>query len=110
MSRILLAAALSAFVCLAAPTGGVMAQQRITKSDLEQLNNKVETQRDAYHRLEMAEQEAREEGAMERAAAFAAAKAKAHEQYHRFNAELKKAQVQKVEQDKRTAQSAPDYR
>jgi len=110
MSRILLTAALLAVVCVAAPTGAVMAQQKITASELEQLRNKVETQRDAYHRLDMAEKEAREEGAQERAAAFATAKDKAREQYHRFNAELKKAQGEKAEQDKRAVQDNPDYR
>jgi len=110
MSRILLAAILSAFVCLAAQASAALAQQRITSSDLEQLKSKVETQRDAYHRLEVAEQEAREEGAQERAAAFAAAKDKAREQYHRLNSELNKAKAQKTEQDKRAAQDNPDYK
>lgn len=109
MSRFLLAAALSIAVCIAS-TGPAMAQQRITSSHLEQLRNKVEVQRDAYYRLDMAEQEAREEGALERAAAFATAKAKAQEQYHRLEAELRKAQSNKAEQDRRNAQSAPDYR
>ncbi|KAF0232440.1 MAG: hypothetical protein FD177_2525 [Desulfovibrionaceae bacterium] len=110
MSRILLAAALLAVFCITAPTGAAMAQQKITSSELEQLKNKVETQRDAYYRLETAEQEARDEGASERAAAFATAKTKAHEQYNRYNAELKKAQAQKAEQDKRAAQDNPDYK
>jgi len=110
MSRILLAATLSALVCLAAQTGAALAQQRITSSYLEQLRDKVETQRDAYHLLDMAEKEAREEGAQERAAAYAAAKDKAREQYHRYNEELKKAQAQKTEQDKRAAQDNPDYK
>ncbi|MFP5223073.1 MAG: hypothetical protein ACLGSA_12350 [Acidobacteriota bacterium] len=109
MLRILLVAALSIAVCIAS-TGSGMAQQRITPSHLEQLRSKLATQRDAYHRLDMAEQEAREEGALERAAAFATAKAKAQEQYVRLDAELRKAQSQKAEQDKRAAQSAPDYR
>lgn len=110
MSRILLAAALLALVSIADPTGAALAQQRITSSDLEQLRNKVETQRDAYHLLDMAEKEAREEGVQERADAFAAAKAKAREQYHHLNAELKKALAQKTEQDKRAAQDNPDYK
>lgn len=109
MPRFLLAAALWAFVSITAPSGAALAQ-RISSSDLEQLKSKVETQRDAYHRLDMAEKEAREEGAPERAAAFATAKDKAREQYHRLNAELKKAQGEKAEQDKRAAQDNPDYK
>jgi septal ring factor EnvC (AmiA/AmiB activator) len=110
MSRILLAAILSAFVCLAAQTGAALAQQRITSSELEQLRDKVETQRGAYHLLDMAEKEAREEGAQERAAAFATAKEKARQKYNLYNEEFKKAQAQKTEQDKRAAQDNPDYK
>lgn len=109
MSRFLLAAALWAFVSITV-LGGEALAQRISSSDLEQLRNKVEVQRDAYHRLDMAEKEALEEGAQERAAAFAAAKDKAREQYHQLNAEFKKAQGEKAEQDKRAAQTSPDHR
>jgi len=109
MSRFLLAAALWAFVSITTLSGAALAQ-RISSSDLEQLRSKVEVQRDAYHRLDMAEKEALEEGAQERAAAFAVAKDKAREQYHRLNVELKKAQGEKAEQDKRAAQDNPDYK
>jgi len=110
MLRMLLAITLSAVIGIAGPAAATMAQQRITAASLEELRNKLEYHRNAYHRLDMAEQEALAEGAQDRAAVFASAKAKAHEQYVLLNAELRKAQKEKQQQDKRNAQSAPDYR
>jgi hypothetical protein len=110
MIRLFMIASLIAMTAIAGPADAIMAQQRVTPSHLEELKNKLDSQRDAYYRFEMAEQEALAEGSQERATIFANAKAKAYEQYVLLNAQLQKAQMEKREQDKRNAQLDPEYR
>lgn len=110
MIRSLLIVFMVAVTTVAGLADSTMAQQRISDAKLEELKTKLETQRDAYYRLEMAEQEAAAEGSQERASIYAAAKAKAYEKYLRQEAEFRKAQMEKREQDNRMAQNAPEYR
>jgi hypothetical protein len=110
MIRIVLAVVMTIIIAVPGPAGAVLAQQRVSSSYVEELRNKVETQRDAFYRFELAEKEALEDGSAERAAAFRDAKAKAYEAYHSLNAQLQKAQFEKREQEKRLSEQNPDYR
>jgi hypothetical protein len=110
MIRIVLAVAMTIFIAIPGPARAVLAQQRVSSSYVEELKNKVETQREAFYRFELAEKEALQEGSVERAAAFREAKAKANEAYHTLNAQLQKVQFEKREQEKRLSEQNPDYR
>lgn len=110
MIRTVLAVAMSLVIAIPGPAKAVLAQQRVSSGYVEELRGKVETQRDAFYRFELAEKEALEEGSAERAAAYAMAKAKAYEAYHALNAQLQKAQFEKREQDKRLTEQNPYYR
>jgi len=110
MFRNVLIAALIALAAISGPAGSALAQQRVTSGTLQELKNKLDAQRDAYYRLDMAEREAMEEGSPERAATFREAKNKAYEAYVTVNAQLQKAQMDKRAQDAQNAQANPDYR
>ncbi len=71
----------------------VQAQERITQEQVDQLADRTRAQREAYHRFDAAEREARAAGQTERATSFAQAKAKALESYTQLEAELKAAQA-----------------
>ena len=75
--------------------------KRITTGEMEQMQARVQSRLNAYHRFELAEREALEEGSKERAAAFGEAKQKAYQEYIEENAKYQKLQMDKREQDKR---------
>jgi pyruvate/2-oxoacid:ferredoxin oxidoreductase beta subunit len=94
-------------IALAALPGEALAR-RITTDEVENMRARVESRLNAYHRFDLAEREALEEGAGERASAFRDAKQKAHQEYIEENARFQKLQMDKREQDKRIeAQSQP---
>jgi hypothetical protein len=103
-------AAVIACAVLPDPAGAALAQGRMTSGALQELKNKLDDQRNAYYRLELAEREAQEDGSAERAAVFRQAKDKANEAYQALNAQLKQAEMEKRAQDARQAQQNPDYK
>jgi len=110
MTRALLCLVFSLALAMPSAPEVALAQGRVTTARLQELRGKLEFQRDAYQRLDMAEQEALAEGSAERAEVFHKAKLKAYEAYVTVNAEYQKAQMDKREQDKREAASKPDER
>jgi len=110
MIRAFLIAAMLCCVAFAGQAGAALAQKRVTSDYLRELNSRLETQRDAYYRFEMAEKDALADGSRERAEVFRKAKDKAYQEYVTLNAELQRAQMEKREHDRRTAIQAPPER
>lgn len=107
---VLLTLMIAATAALSGPSGSAKAEQRVTRDQLEELQNRLADRRNAYRRLEQAEQEALADGSPERAAVYREARAKELDSYDALNAQLQKVQALKNEQDAREAQINPDYR
>ncbi|WP_243358472.1 hypothetical protein [Fundidesulfovibrio terrae] len=110
MIRFVLIAAVTAIAVLPGTVGPALAQQRVTSNTLQELKNKLDEQRNAYYRIELAEREALKDDSPERASVYQQAKNKAYEAYLALNAQLQQAQMEKRVQDARQAQQNPDYR
>lgn len=100
MTRMAMTALISLMIACAALPGEALGR-RIGSDELKQMQAKVESRLNAYHRFELAEREALEEGAKDRAATFREAKQKAYQEYMEINARYQKLQMEKREQDKR---------
>jgi len=109
MKQLYLPVALALLLLTPSFSQAALAQQRMTSSQLEELERQVKEQYGAYQRFAMAEQDALEDGENDFAARYREAKAKAHEAYVLSNARLQQAQAQKHHQDART-EMATDYR
>ncbi len=110
MIRSILIAVLLCSFAFVGPAGAALAQKRVTSDYLLELQSKLQTQRDAYYRLEMAEKDASADGSPEKAELFRKAKDKAYNEYVALNAEFKKAEMEKREYERRVANQKPPER
>jgi len=96
-------------LCLLAP-GLACAQKTLSLDELRALEIKVEKQLTTYWHLQMLEQEALADGSPERAEDFRRSKLKTYETYMELNAQLKKAQMDRREYEKRQDKEKDTYR